>query len=72
MAGGRSAANPALCSCVQRVADQSLSNSDQRRAATFFEDPHLAQEARTADTPAMEDFWRRYRAFATAAERACG
>ncbi|WP_235923980.1 arginine transporter [Pseudoroseicyclus tamaricis] len=72
MAGGRSAANPALCSCVQQVANQTLSGSDRRRAATFFEDPHLAQEARTADTPAMEAFWTRYRAFADTAERVCG
>ena len=72
MSSGRSAANSALCSCVQQVANQTLSASDQRRAATFFEDPHLAQEARTADTPAMEAFWQRYRAFADTAERACG
>ncbi|MGZ9812226.1 hypothetical protein ACXN5S_17320 [Pseudoroseicyclus sp. H15] len=57
---------------MQQVANQSLSNSDQRRAATFFEDPQLAQEARTSDTPAMEAFWQRYRAFADSAERICG
>ena len=72
MAGGRSAANPALCGCIQQVANQTLSRSDQARAASFFEDPDLAQETRTRDDARSEAFWDRYRAFSTAAERSCG
>lgn len=71
LGGGRGAATPVLCSCVQGVADQTLSASDQRRAATFFDDPDKAQETRAADDSASEAFWARYRAFADAAERVC-
>ena len=72
MNGGRSAANPALCSCVQRVANQTLSGADQRRAASFFDDPHQAQETRTRDDASSEAFWGRYRAFADSARAQCG
>lgn len=72
MAGGRSAANPALCNCVQRAADQSLTGAEQRRAVAFFEDPHRAQETRQSDNRGDENFWQRYRAFANRAEAMCG
>ena len=72
LASGRSAANPVLCSCVQNVADQTLSNADQRRAAAFFDDPDEAQETRTSDNASTEAFWLRYRAFSDAARRICG
>lgn len=72
MAGGRDAANPQLCSCVQGVANQSLSARDQRRAARFFTDPDKAQETRTSDRSRDEAFWDRYRAFASRAEAICG
>ena len=70
--GGRSAANPVLCSCVQAVADQTLTGAEQRRAARFFDDPDRAQETRTSDRPADEEFWARYRAFADTARASCG
>lgn len=72
LAGGRSAANPQLCSCIQQVANQSLSGRDQRRAATFFADPQLAQDIRQADGRANEAFWQRYRAFYQQAQQSCG
>jgi hypothetical protein len=72
MAAGREAASPSLCSCIQRVANQSLSGSDQRKAATFFEDPQRAQDTRTSDNNRDEAFWDRYRAFADRAEATCG
>ncbi len=72
MAAGREAATPSLCSCIQRVADQTLNGSDQSRAAKFFEDPQLAQETRTSDRPRDDLFWDRYRAFANQAEAVCG
>jgi hypothetical protein len=72
MSGGRDAANPRLCSCVQQVADQSLTAAEQRRAAAFFADPHEAQETRQSDRASDENFWQRYRAFATRAENICG
>lgn len=72
VAGGRGAASPALCSCVQGVADQVLNASEQRRAAAFFDDPDLAQRARTSDGAQDEAFWARYRAFADRAAAICG
>jgi phytoene dehydrogenase-like protein len=71
MAGGRNAANPRLCSCIQSVANQSLSGSDQRRAARLFSDPQEAQDTRASNRPGDEAFWQRYRAFASRAEATC-
>ena len=72
IAGGRDAANRALCSCVQQVANQSLNGADQRRAAGFFEDPDAAQETRISDRSSDKAFWTRYRAFADRAAESCG
>lgn len=72
MAAGRSSANPALCGCVQQVANQTLSGQEQSRAAEFFAEPDRAQEIRTSDRPADERFWARYRAFADSARALCG
>jgi hypothetical protein len=72
MDAGRAAANPALCSCIQQVANQSLSRADQRRAAEFFADPQKAQDTRTANAAATEAFWLRYRAFSDRASASCG
>ncbi len=72
MAGGRDAANRSLCSCVQQVANQSLSGADQRRTAAFFDDPDTAQQTRQSDRASDEAFWTRYRTFADRAEANCG
>jgi hypothetical protein len=72
IAGGRDAANRSLCSCVQQVANQSLSAADQRRAAGFFADPQEAQDTRQSDRASDEAFWTRYRAFADRAAASCG
>jgi hypothetical protein len=72
LTAGRSAANPALCSCVQRAANETLSSAEQRRAAQFFADPQRAQDTRTSDRPEDAAFWRRYRAFADRAQAICG
>ena len=71
LAGGRSAANRDLCACIDRVADLTLSRSDQRRAAKLFKDPDMAQDVRMSDRGSDEDFWGRYKNFATAAEGYC-
>lgn len=72
MRADRDAATARLCSCVQQAADRTLTAAEQRRAARFFADPHQAQETRQSDRAADENFWQRYRAFATYAENACG
>lgn len=67
----RGAQNPGLCSCVQQVANMSLSNADQRRAAGFFRNPDQAQLVRTSKTGADNAFWGRYKNFAATAEAYC-
>jgi hypothetical protein len=69
---GREAANSQLCSCIQGVANQSLSAADQRRASRFFGDPDRAQDVRLSDTARDDAFWERWRAFAERAEAICG
>lgn len=64
-------ANRALCGCIQQVADQTLSRTDQRKAAKFFKDPHKAQEVRQSDRASDEAFWRRYKNFGATAEAYC-
>ncbi|MFY0681019.1 MAG: hypothetical protein JXR13_10630 [Thalassovita sp.] len=60
-----------LCRCIQRAANDTLSRSDQRRAAKFFRDPQLAQDTRQSDNPASERFWLRYKAFGSTAAAIC-
>ncbi|PQO23630.1 hypothetical protein C2I36_06640 [Rhodobacteraceae bacterium WD3A24] len=60
-------ADRALCGCIQSVADRTLARSEQRQAARFFRDPQRAQDVRMSD----RDFWARYTAFGSAAERSC-
>ncbi|WP_415182096.1 hypothetical protein [Phaeovulum sp.] len=71
LSGGRSQANRALCGCIQQVADQTLSQSDQRRAAKFFKNPHQAQEVRQSGRASDEAFWQRYKNFGVTAEAYC-
>lgn len=67
----RKARSRALCGCIQAVANQSLSSSDQRRAVKFYQDPDLAQKIRQSDRPGDERFWRSYSAYAARAEQIC-
>lgn len=69
--GGRDQASRARCGCVQAVANQHLSASDQRRGAAFFNDPQLAQDTRQSDNPASERFWLRWKDFGTNAGQLC-
>ena len=59
----RARGNAPLCGCIQQVANQTLSRSDQRQAAQFFREPHRAQEVRTSKRDADNAFWARYRNF---------
>lgn len=64
-------ADGALCACIQAAANRTLSNRDQRLAASFFDDPHRAQEIRQSDRRADERFWDRYQAFGETAQAFC-
>lgn len=72
LGSGQSAANPALCGCIQAIADRTLSASDQRMAARFFKDPHMAQVIRQSDRASDEVFWKKYKVFGATAGQHCG
>lgn len=67
----RKASNRSLCGCIQQVADMTLSNSDQRRAATFFSDPEKAHKVWMSKSRGDDAFWDRYKAFGEQAEAYC-
>lgn len=67
----RAAANRQICGCIQYAANQTLSNSDQRRAAGFFKDPHESQVVRASKSARDNEFWARYRNFGAVAEGLC-
>lgn len=70
-ADGRKSASRARCGCVQAVADESLSSSDQRRGAKMFRDPHQLQEIRQSDNSENERFWLAWKAFGQTAAAFC-
>lgn len=67
----RAGGNRALCGCIQDAANMTLSQSDQRLAASFFKNPDRAQEIRQSPSRQHEIFWKRYRAFGETAEAFC-
>lgn len=67
----RPAAAPALCGCIQNVADVALTVPEQRQAAGFFADPDAAQQVRMSKSAQDGAFWARYRNFGALAERHC-
>ena len=67
----RGQGNRSLCGCIQDAANLTLTSRDQRLAATFFSDPHRAQEVRQSDRRSDEAFWERYRNFGQTAETFC-
>jgi hypothetical protein len=68
---GRDGATAELCTCIQSVANQSLKRKEQRKAASFFKDPHKAQVVRQSENPRNAAFWQRYKAFGLVAEETC-
>jgi hypothetical protein len=67
----RAGGNYALCGCIQDAANRTLTTRDQRLAATFFSNPHRAQEIRQSSSRSNASFWERYRNFGNAAETFC-
>ncbi|TNJ48650.1 hypothetical protein FGE21_00970 [Phaeobacter sp. B1627] len=72
LSSSRGAAQTRLCHCIGQVAEQRLTRSEQRTVASWFEDPHRAQEARQSVRNRDEALWRKYQVFGTDAERICG
>jgi hypothetical protein len=71
MASDRKARSRQLCGCIQAVADQTLSGSQQRRAVAFYNNPHQAQQVRQSDNSSDERFWEAYAAYAERAKNTC-
>lgn len=67
----RPAAGRALCGCLQAVANAVLSPSQQKRGASFFADPHSAQEVKASKRPADDAFWARWELFAATSVKHC-
>lgn len=63
--------SPALCGCIQQVANMTLAHADQRRAARFFANPQRAQDVRASTSDADNAFWDRYANFGAAATQYC-
>ncbi len=72
-AGGRKAASKARCGCVQWVADQELTDGQQRRGAGFFKNQHGLQEVRQSSerNAANGKFWDAWKAYGQSAARQC-
>ncbi len=71
MSSGRDEANRSVCGCIQQVADQMLTSTDQRRAAKFFSDPELAHKTWMSDKARDDAFWERWQSFGGSAELYC-
>lgn len=71
LSSSRAAGNQALCGCVQKVADITLSGADQRLAAQFFTNPDKAEQVRMQSSASANAFWQRYTVFGQQAELAC-
>jgi hypothetical protein len=67
----RSDRDAASCSCIQQVADMTLSGGDQRLAAKFFADPERAQNVFLSKRASDDAFWDRYKNFGATAEAYC-
>lgn len=67
----RKGVNRSVCNCIQQAADLTLSSSEQRKAAKFFNDPHQTQELRQSSKSNDEKLWLRYKEFGNAAQAFC-
>ena len=67
----RKGVNRAVCNCIQQAADLTLTNSEQRKAAKFFNDPHQTQELRQSSKSNDEKLWLRYKEVGNAAQAFC-
>lgn len=71
LASDRSAATRARCNCIQQVANQALTNSDQKTVAKWFSDPHQAQELKMSQSARDDALWDRYQNFGQMAQAVC-
>lgn len=65
-------ASAQTCSCIQKVANVTLSNADQRKVARFIKEPEKSQDMKRSDTRRDEAFWERFEGFTANVSRQCG
>ncbi|KUJ78737.1 hypothetical protein [Ruegeria profundi] len=71
LASDRAEATRDRCNCIQRVADQALTRSDQKTISKWFQDPHQAQELKMSRTARDDALWDRYQNFGQMAQAIC-
>ena len=71
LASDREAATRDRCSCIQRVADQALTRSEQRTVSKWFTDPHKAQVLKMSKSARDDALWDRYQNFGQMAQAIC-
>lgn len=71
IASDREAATRQRCSCIQHVADQALTRSDQKTVAKWFSDPHQAQKLKMSKSARDDALWDRYQNFGQMAQAIC-
>lgn len=68
----RPGATAKLCTCIQKVANKSLTRSERYKVSKWFLDPHKAQQTRQSDRRSDEELWKRYKRFGQRARQTCG
>lgn len=71
LASDRKVRSSSLCGCIQAVANQTLSSSEQKRAVRFYSDPHMAQDVRQSSRPSDKQFWKSYSEYGKRATQIC-
>lgn len=71
LASDRTAATRQRCNCIQSVADQVLTRSDQKTIAKWFTDPNQAQAIKMSKSARDDALWERYQAFGQVAQASC-
>ncbi|WP_461427962.1 hypothetical protein [Gymnodinialimonas sp.] len=71
MASDRDASR-ALCSCIGDAAGDTLTRSQMREGARWFDDPQRAQDTRQSDRASDEEMWAAWRTFSSLAQQRCG
>jgi hypothetical protein len=71
LASDRRARSSQLCGCIQAVANQTLTRSDQVRAVKFYDNPQAAQDTRQSSSASDERFWDAYSDYGKRAAQIC-
>ncbi|KUJ76141.1 hypothetical protein AVO45_12550 [Ruegeria marisrubri] len=71
LATNRPEATRQRCTCIQDVADGTLSPREQRTIAKWFRDPHQAQTVKMSKSAHDDALWDRYETFGQLAQAAC-